>query len=251
VLKSEEFMMKNYINASYIKGSMDNYDQNIFISTQGPTKKTFDHFWRMIALNGVRYIFMLCNLFEDTRVKCDQYWPSGVNEILDLSNILIQLISEDFIIADQVIERKLKITIGVKDNSDIIEHYCSQIHIINWPDHSIPDDSISYKLFDTLVSLIDKNFAESSNKTPIVVHCSAGVGRTGTLICLYTCYNLIMRQLKYVNTNELINEKSFLVSIFSVARKLREQRYLFITDVCQYKLIYHFIYEWIKNNCNL
>lgn len=242
-------MMNNYINASYIKGSMDNYDQNIFISTQGPTKKTFDHFWRMIALNGVRYIFMLCNLFEDTRVKCDQYWPSKVDEVIELSNnILVQLISEDLIISDQVVERKLKITIGAKDNTGIIEHYFSQIHILNWPDHSVPDESISYKLFETLVSIIDKNFAESSNKTPIVVHCSAGVGRTGTLICLYTCYNLIMRQIDYINANKEISEKSFLVSVFSVARKLREQRYLFITDACQYKLIYQFLYEWIKNN---
>ncbi len=260
----ESYILKNYVNASYITDTVD-VTKNIFISTQGPTTKTFNTFWKMIVTKGIRNILMLCNLFEDTRIKCDQYWPNSKEEPLIIENISVQLLETIDLIQDQIIERKIKITISTETNLEgtveKVEHFVSQFHVICWPDHSIPSSEIIYNLIETVVYLIDRNFNES-NSSPVAVHCSAGVGRTGTIITIYLCYSILKRQLDYIKSKVIANtevdkdklnkEDSFIyLSIFTTVRKLREQRYLFITDVCQYRLIYQFIYQWIRNNCSI
>jgi len=262
---NECYIQKNYVNASYITDTVD-ITKNIFVSTQGPTTKTINTFWKMIVTKGIRNIIMLCNLFEDTRKKCDQYWPNSKEDPLIIENISVQLLETIDLIQDQIIERKMKITISTSDSNlegkvEVIEHFVSQFHVICWPDHSIPSSEILYTLIETILHLIDKNFNES-NSSPVAIHCSAGVGRTGTMITIYLCYSLLKRQLDFikskVNANteigkEQISKEETIIylSIFTTLRKLREQRYLFVTDICQYRMIYQFIYQWIRSNCSI
>ncbi len=219
----------------------------------------------MIIQNAVKNIFMLCKLYEDTKIKCDQYWPKEVNEIMtindDICNIELVLLSEDDVIINQIVKRRIKIKIKfnisidslvfsniskeLKSNLNEYHHEVNQYHIICWPDHSIPDNEISYNLFSKLFNIIDSNFLEV-NSSPIVVHCSAGVGRTGSLISMYFCYDILQTQIRKNHINKE-NGTVLYINIFSIVRKLREQRSLFITDASQYKLIYSFVYQWIEN----
>ena len=116
-----------------------------------------------------------------------------------------------------------------------------QIHIICWPDHGMPrDQNLAIEIVDTMINYI-KIERESENRGPIVVHCSAGVGRTGTVIAIYVIV-LCLEYLRKLN-------KPLEMNVFNVVRKLREQRYSLVTDTEQYKFIYDYCLNWIiKNN---
>jgi protein tyrosine phosphatase len=287
---------------------VEDLTEKMFISTQGPTKSTFYQFWKMVFINKSKYIMMLCNLFEDTRVKCDQYWPEKIDQKISYNNeIEVILISEEKILDGLIIERKILIQpySNTEDQQqDLIEknsllqneqHYVTQFHVTCWPDHSVPEKKNFFKLFDFLTRTINENYNYClSNKikhSPTIVHCSAGIGRTGTLISIYNIFDHLNRQLncflqrKKDQENEIkdkdlqktvleskdvqtdINnhsneedqfyfenivsntkkeEQSIIFSVFSIVRKLREQRFHFVTDLCQYKIIYKFAYSWIR-----
>lgn len=244
--------------------------------------------------HNVKVIFMLCNLFEDTRVKCDKYWPDKEGESLCLGDDLkIVLLEEKQFLENQIIERSFEVSFLEDTNS--ISYKLKQYHVICWPDHSIPDKLISYNFICCLMNLIDFHFSGDS-LSPILVHCSAGIGRTGTLIALYNCYHILNKQILYLtdlsasrrvdalidkfdvtlmtfetdprmprttknvvssysslnsdideDSSNLCNSGQIAFSVFTVVRKLREQRYLSVTDLIQYKMIYSFLYDWLRN----
>ena len=207
---------------------------------------------------------MLCNLFEDTRVKCDRYWPEVVyqsnkendeinninstvknNTIINTCDYEIYLTSEEYKQKEQIIERKIKII----NKKTMEEHNCTQLHIICWPDHSVPNSEIYYSLINTVLTEIDYYKYNLESKEPIVVHCSAGIGRTGTLISLYNLYDQINRQIRIIKKEREKDANyscKIYFSIFNQVRKLREQRYMSVTDGCQYNMIYSYLYEYIK-----
>lgn len=218
---------------------------------------------------------MLCKLFEDTRLKCDQYWPNLGEESLKLEDLEINLISENTVSDGKLIQRNMEVKYKeIVDREEVwISQTCTQIHVVCWPDHSVPDYDIVYTVIDSLLSIINDHFKENRKEhkeSPIVVHCSAGIGRTGTLIALYNIYDSLVRQKKNScksiitqNLNALVDDietmtitnhnketEKIYFSIFTVVRKLREQRYLSVSDLCQYKLIYQYAYHWIRKNIN-
>lgn len=201
---------------------------------------------------------MLCNLFEDTRKKCDQYWPSyndinNTNKNLNISNnnnysllevdeYIIYLQSEEYKLNKNVVERNIKLVCKLSKT----EHFCTQIQVICWPDHSVPSNDVYYKLFEYIFSSIDYYKYIIESKQPILVHCSAGIGRTGTLISMYNIYDQINKQLRIIKNSKLKDLNHILFSVFTQVRKTREQRYMSVSDYCQYNLIYTFIYEYLK-----
>ena len=113
------------------------------------------------------------------------------------------------------------------------------MHILCWQDHGMPNDhNLSNNIFYQMINYIKKEREES--KAPIVVHCSAGVGRTGTVIAIY----IIIYCLEYFKKLG----KPFIMNVFNVVRKLREQRYSLVTDTDQFQFIYDFSLDWIKKN---
>ena len=100
------------------------------------------------------------------------------------------------------------------------------------------DQKLARKIVDTMINYMREE--RNENKSPIVVHCSAGVGRTGTVIAIYEIV-LCLEYLKKFN-------KPLVMNVFNVVRKLREQRYSLVTDTDQYKFIYDYSLNWIKNN---
>lgn len=233
----------NYINASFINGPFINDgDNNMFIATQAPLPDTLFAFWSMIKTYQVPLIAMLSNISEAGRIKSEVYWPLEVNteKIITSPNgeekISIVLKNINDVTSDNFIVRKF-----IVDGELEVE----QIQILNWSDHSIPN---KIETFDTIQLLIDSIFKYNSKteKRPTVLHCSAGVGRTGCFIGIFNIVKCLsqIQQLKGKTEEEIFP----FFNVFNVVRKLREQRYSMVSDPDQYKFMYSYILEWIKKN---
>ena len=217
---------KNYINASPINIIRDKY----FISTQGPKKETIEDFWIMVWEHNCNVIVMLCNEKEGGREKCARYWDE--NRVKQFNKI--QIVKEE--IKNSYIIRKIKLFNKREQKEKIVY----QVHFIGWPDHGVPNtqDGKIFDIFIEIIELVDK----FRGNDPIVVHCSAGVGRTGTFISMYYLEKEIKRQIK--DKFETIQ-----FSIFNLVRKLKEMRLYLVQTESQYKFIYEFVnYLLLKYN---
>jgi len=157
----------DYINASYIDGY--HYPEE-YIATQGPTEETVVDFWRMIWQERSSVIVCLTNLIELGKAKCSQYWPSIGEE--RYGDITVSLVSTDKT-AHYLIR-----TMDIRhDQSDEVRQI-SQFHFLSWPDHGTPSRPTA------LLSLRQRVRHFYDGKTPMILHCSAGVGRTGCFILI-------------------------------------------------------------------
>ena len=205
-----------YINASWIHIPF----LRSFISTQGPTPKTIEDFWIMCYQYDVEKIVMLCKIKEKNMEKCAKYWDAK-----NMNYFEVKLIKEESI--DKGIDFRVFQLKNYKKN--IVKHI-SQIHLTCWEDHAALSADYFYKII-TLINFID----EKRNNKPVIVHCSAGVGRTGTFISSYNLYHEIMQQ--------IVNEKKDIIefSVFNLVRKIKEMRMYMVENENQYLFIYQFI----------
>ncbi|XP_061911796.1 receptor-type tyrosine-protein phosphatase H isoform X2 [Entelurus aequoreus] len=184
--------MSDYINASYIPGYSSCRE---YIATQGPLPSTVSDFWRMIWEQRVSAIVMLTNCVEGTRTKCEHYWPAQSKSCF-YGDLTITITSE---------QQKPNWTIRefhVKHRNIPAERMIKHFHFTAWPDHGVPQGT------DVLIQfrgLIGEHIEAQGNKAPIVVHCSAGVGRTGTIIALDVLLQQLHRDRK-VNINALVHK---------------------------------------------
>ena len=172
---------KKYINASPI----NLFSQYYFISTQGPIDKTIEDFWTMVDQYNCKIIVMLCKLKELERPKCAFYW----NPENKMEKYTIVVSSEDKIQINNtvLIIRKIKLI----NNKTKEEKEVTQLHYEGWPDHGAPDVNQAFEAFEYMIKEVDKLKGDG----PGVVHCSAGVGRTGTFISIYDLYKEIFEQI--------------------------------------------------------
>ena len=232
----------NYINASFISGPMISEEyRNMFLATQAPLPDTVFQFWATVRTYQVPLILMLANVSEEGRTKSEVYWPNEVNKEKVVTNGEVNL----SIICTAVTEAQNENFIRRKflvDNSLEVEH----IQILNWPDHSIPTQGA----FDTIQFSIDTiNAYLISKRLPVLIHCSAGVGRTGTFISIFNiikCFEKIS-EAKNLSNSDKAKEIFPFFNVFNVVRKLREQRYSMVSDSCQYKFIYSYVLNWLKS----
>jgi len=231
-LNVREKNLGNYINASYIDGPIKD-ESKLFIATQGPLKDTIPSFWKMIYNHKIKLVVMLSSNSEEIDGRSPVYWPKEKEKplIFKESNITVEFVCKEILIDNAIFLKKFKI------NNDL---EVKQMHVVCWPDHCMPaDQNLTNVLFDMMLNII-KLERNEIKKAPVVVHCSAGVGRTGTLISIY----LIVLCMEYI---QKLN-KPLIMNVFNVVRKLREQRYSLVTDTDQYKYIYDYSLYWIKNN---
>jgi len=219
----------SYINANYITSSKEGENKS-FIATQGPLETTKGHFWRMVWAEKVGVIIMLCQSKENNKSQCDVYWGDKSGKEFELENFKISVIR-----TEDISETFKKRTIQVENLKDsevrTIEHY----NWLGWPDHSVPDEK-EYENISKLLNVMHEE--RKSRACPIVVHCSAGIGRTGTLISIYNI-DLMFREL--VKKSELVK-----ISIFGMVRRLREQRWGMVNTKDQYQFIYKYTAELIE-----
>lgn len=199
-------------------------ENHFFITTQGPLDTTIDDFWEMFYTTNSEIIVMLCGLVENNKIKCAKYWDSN-----KISNFDLKPINSVFEYGDGIILRNFNI--NKKMSIDICTKTVIQLHYTFWEDHTAPDEASYHKLIN-LIKIID--IYRSENR-PIIVHCSAGVGRTGTFIALYNLYCQIIRQ-KNDSTKSQIE-----FSIMNTVRKLKEMRAHLVENFDQYLFIYQFV----------
>ena len=223
--KAEISTKSKYINASPINIGEK---EKLFISTQGPMPQTIEDFWTMVYDYKSNVIVMLCKLIEGYRTKCENYWEAK----MDKFKIIVQK-TDNY---KMYVVRTIKLI----NTSNKEERTVKQIHFIGWPDHGIPDtsDGVVFDVFREINKLVDEF---NVDKTPIIVHCSAGVGRTGTFVSMYLLEKEIIKQ---------INDKckEIRINVFNLVRKIKEMRMFMVQTPIQYKFVYLFVRDLLEKN---
>ena len=171
----------------------------------------------------VKVIVMLCQLKENNKEKCACYWEKNLNRYQ------IVRIGEEEQIDEGLIVRKIE----MKDKYNCQFKNIFQIQLTTWDDHTAPINN--YKKIIEMIKFIDRK----RQVFPVVVHCSAGIGRTGTFISMYNLYHEILEQI-----NNKKGEISF--SIMNLVRKLKEMRLYMVENEGQYKLLYQFANKFLQ-----
>ncbi|XP_061170688.1 receptor-type tyrosine-protein phosphatase mu-like [Saccostrea echinata] len=209
VLKPASSQEGDYINANYIQSTSG---RRSYIATQGPKPKTIGDFWNMVWQEDVSVIVCLTNLKEGGKNKCAQYWPA-INDKIQISSINIRNL-EERIYANYTIRRfKVQNNMERKDREVLMFHYT------RWPDHGVPDP-LNLVVFHRQVM---KKSSQSLGKYTLV-HCSAGIGRTGTYIALDALYRE--------------GERNGKVNVPMYVRTIRKDRMNMIQGDDQYKAVY-------------
>ena len=220
-----------HINASYI-GVI--FRSNYFITTQAPKPNTIEDFWTMVYQEKTKVVVMLCNFEEAGKKKCANYFL--LPDVKMEKFILKELENKE---GEEYDCRKMELESILNHDKRIITH----IHYKKWPDKGVPDSN-SFEIFEEIIKLVDGKNKEKdemeqkdeSNEVfhPIVVHCSAGVGRTGTFISMFCLYKEI--KMAQIDTNANIIQ----FNIFNLVRKMKEMKLYMVQAYEQYKFVYQF-----------
>ncbi|XP_052280875.1 uncharacterized protein LOC127878390 [Dreissena polymorpha] len=209
----------DYINACFIEGF---FKKRAYIASQGPTEAMMDDFWRMIWQYDVSTVVMVTNLVEMGKMKCLRYWPLEVGSLEDFQALTTTLIfMEEF--TDYTV-RKIKLSHKDKPSvSRVVTHF----HYTAWPDKDVPASTSSLLHFWRRIRAHD-----TDKKQPRVVHCSAGVGRTGTFIAM----DILIDEGQARQT----------VDIYACVTKLRQQRVNMVQTASQYKYLHRLMVEYLS-----
>ncbi|XP_052092481.1 receptor-type tyrosine-protein phosphatase mu-like isoform X2 [Mytilus californianus] len=202
----------DYINANYIK----NYSKDkAYIATQGPKKITLSDFWQMIWQENVDTIIMVTKLVEGDKKKCDQYWPESTHKQVLIGKFTLEMLEEK--------ENTVYIYRCIQLSCEHTDRTVHQFHFTQWPDHDVPDKT-------HLVNFYRKVKSRPTNGSgPMVVHCSAGIGRTGTFLALDALY-------EHGKTTGFVN-------IMEYTHMMRQDRMNMIQTVEQYATVYDVLVE--------
>ena len=217
------------VNASW----MNIINEKSFIASQAPNDNTLDDFWQMCFDHNVTHILMLCKEFEDNKKKCSNYWNNTTifrDFVVNNCSLLEQ---------DDIIERKRITVTYIKGK---IKRTFEHLQFKEWPDHSTPNIHNYVLIFEKLFKFVDDAREESNNKkinNPILIHCSAGIGRTGVFLTLYAICNEIKKQINSETPADII------FNVFNFVRKLKEMRMFSVENIGQYNFIYKFLEQYL------
>ncbi|KAM7041643.1 receptor-type tyrosine-protein phosphatase eta isoform 2-T2 [Acridotheres tristis] len=209
----------DYINANYMPGYNS---KKAFIAAQGPLPNTIEDFWQMIWEKNIYSIVMLTKCVEQARTKCEQYWPD--KQPKSFGDIIVTMVSEvvlpEWTIRDFTVE---------KSNTPE-SHMVRQFHFTSWPDHGVPETT------DLLINfrhLVHEYNSQNPMDSPTLVHCSAGVGRTGTFIAI----DRLIQQMEMESS----------VDVYGVVYDLRMHRPLMVQTEDQYVFLNQCVMDIIKS----
>ncbi|KAM6115162.1 receptor-type tyrosine-protein phosphatase eta [Pterocles gutturalis] len=209
----------DYINANYMPGYNS---KKAFIAAQGPLPNTVEDFWRMIWEKNIYSVVMLTKCVEQGRTKCEQYWPDEQSK--SYGDIIVTMVSEvvlpEWTIRDFTVE---------KSNTPE-SHTVRQFHFTSWPDHGVPETT---ELLINFRHLVHEYSSQNPIDSPVLVHCSAGVGRTGTFIAI----DRLIQQIDMENT----------VDVYGVVYDLRMHRPLMVQTEDQYVFLNQCVMDIIRS----
>nr|XP_030722432.1 receptor-type tyrosine-protein phosphatase F isoform X11 [Globicephala melas] len=203
----------DYINANYIDGYRK---QNAYIATQGPLPETMGDFWRMVWEQRTATVVMMTRLEEKSRVKCDQYWPPRGTETYGLIQVTLLDTVE---LATYTVR-----TFALHKSGSSEKRELRQFQFMAWPDHGVPEYPTPILAFLRRVKACNPLDAG-----PMVVHCSAGVGRTGCFIVI----DAMLERMKHEKT----------VDIYGHVTCMRSQRNYMVQTEDQYVFIHEALLE--------
>ncbi|XP_078187589.1 receptor-type tyrosine-protein phosphatase F isoform X26 [Callithrix jacchus] len=203
----------DYINANYIDGYRK---QNAYIATQGPLPETMGDFWRMVWEQRTATVVMMTRLEEKSRIKCDQYWPARGTETYGLIQVTLLDTVE---LATYTVR-----TFALHKSGSSEKRELRQFQFMAWPDHGVPEYPTPILAFLRRVKACNPLDAG-----PMVVHCSAGVGRTGCFIVI----DAMLERMKHEKT----------VDIYGHVTCMRSQRNYMVQTEDQYVFIHEALLE--------
>ncbi|KAG8454361.1 hypothetical protein GDO86_000837 [Hymenochirus boettgeri] len=179
-----------YINASFVRMPVGDEDF-VYIACQGPLPSTVSDFWQMVWEQNSSVIAMMTQEIEGGKIKCQRYWPEEPDRPLKISsNLQLTLVKT------QHLESFVLRVMVLKDIQTEEIRQVAHLNFTAWPDHDTPSDPNQLLTFISFMRHIYKS-------GPIITHCSAGIGRSGTLICIDVMLALISKDLEF-NISELV-----------------------------------------------
>lgn len=201
----------DYINANYIHG---HGRANMYIASQGPVPDSQAAFWQMLWEQNVQMIVMVTGEVEGGKLKCHRYWPEDTRQALAFGGYSVEMPEVET--HPTYIARCFQLTKRTTGESRFVFHY----QYIAWPDHGVPDTSIEMLRFRAVVK---EKF--DPNAGPMTVHCSAGVGRTGTFIGLD----------RYLDSCADLDDS---MSVLEIVKDMRKARNFMVQAQAQFIYLY-------------
>ncbi|XP_070193546.1 receptor-type tyrosine-protein phosphatase mu-like isoform X1 [Littorina saxatilis] len=208
----------DFVNASYVSGYQ--LDKQ-FIAAQGPRDNTVGDLWRMIWQEQITHVVMLTNIKERGKPKCELYWPEEEGGVDTFGPVTVTTTHvqcrDDFYIRTFNVQRA-----GSEESREV-----TQYHYVSWPDHGVPTTT-SLVTFWRYVHNRTKP-VDGAAVPPVLVHCSAGVGRTGSYIGLE------------IGVDMAVNKGH--INVLDLVKRLREERCLMVQAVDQYLFLHKALLE--------
>jgi len=218
----------DYINANFISGLVPGSEKR-YVATQGPLEGTACDFWRMVWELQAVVIVMLTKEVEIGRVKCDKYWADSEHFLCNSFHVFLVDTG-----GTELTERKLKV-INIDSAESRIVY---QFQYTAWPDHGLPESTHAF------LDLAHKVEQVNEAGAPIIVHCSAGIGRSGTFCTVHS----IIEKLRFDMKNQ--PEKLPYINVVKTVLHMREQRPGMVQTQEQYVFCYLTLLEEIKRLSN-
>eukprot|EP01091_Cochliopodium_minus_P015112 TRINITY_DN5286_c2_g1_i2.p1 TRINITY_DN5286_c2_g1~~TRINITY_DN5286_c2_g1_i2.p1 ORF type:complete len:1017 (-),score=306.15 TRINITY_DN5286_c2_g1_i2:18-3041(-) len=235
--KKKNVKTDDYINANYIN-SYNNPQQEKkpkFISCQAPLPNTFNDFYRMLWQEKSSVVICLTKMVEKGKKKAERYFPEMGEIPMKFADFEISFISYSCDPSFSVY------SLNVQKLKNKKSRKISLILFFDWPDFGVPTSSLSILKLESAYryySEITKSLNGENINGPPIVHCSAGLGRTG-------CFVAICFSLEYLRNN--INGK---INVYQTVKHIRAQRYGSIQTKSQYSFIYSVVKDYVNFSRN-
>ncbi|BHF84555.1 hypothetical protein SprV_0902770600 [Sparganum proliferum] len=243
-----------YIHANFVHSYSR---KNAYILTQGPLDSTVADFWQMVWSSGASVVVMLTKTVENMRVKCSQYWPEASSSSKRASRVLHcgpftvtnnkETLEADGLYRHSRLCLSKPAECGAAGGScssmasiDGVDGQCSPRQVdhflfLGWPDYDVPSSAVGFLTFlDVINQHVARHHSNSDSIPPLIVHCSAGIGRTGT----FTSIDIALEQAR----------EERVVDIRGIVSRMRCQRACTVQTSKQYAFIHQAVYTRLSSN---
>ncbi|CAO3597461.1 unnamed protein product [Absidia cylindrospora] len=219
-----------------------------YISTQGPLPSTFDDFWQVVWEQNSRVVVMLTKEEEMNKIKCHRYWPSEMNHAIQYGPTRLTLVAEMEHTVDAsdwkediIYEREFTV-----EKDGYPDRRITQLHYTGWMDYGVPDNPLGTLQLVQLADQAQRRYESTANQDvigPMVIHCSAGCGRSGAFCAIDT----VLRRLTMSGANPQEQDEHLLQNtdaLWDIISKFREQRLSMVQTLRQFVFCYEVVWWW-------